>query len=51
MNQMHRATPHTREAYDGWVRLWEMIYDCPWPGKDRDVQQWLSAYLDWEEEQ
>jgi hypothetical protein len=51
MDQTTFAPPTTRSAYEGWVRLWETIYDCRWPGRDRDTVQWLAAYLDWRHEQ
>ncbi|HLH23226.1 MAG TPA: hypothetical protein VK066_11930 [Chloroflexota bacterium] len=47
MNQANVTKTPTHSIYDGWVRLWEAIYGCPWPGKDRNASQWLAAYLDW----
>ena len=36
MDQKTRTKTQMRSEYDGWVRLWETIYDCPWPGRERD---------------
>ncbi|HZS00016.1 MAG TPA: hypothetical protein VFE37_14980 [Chloroflexota bacterium] len=51
MDQAKRSTPPARTTYDGWVRLWEIIYGCRWPGRDRDAAEWLAAYLDWQHDQ
>jgi hypothetical protein len=51
MDQKARTKTQMRSEYDGWVRLWETIYNCPWPGRDRQGVELLAAYLDWREAQ
>jgi hypothetical protein len=51
MKRAKNATLPARTPRDGWVELWELIYDEPWPGNSFNSIEWLAAYLDWKRDQ
>lgn len=38
-------------ADDGWIRLWEAIYERPWPLRDRETRAMFAAWCDWRRDQ
>jgi hypothetical protein len=41
--------PGTRQArHTAHLRLWQAIYGQPWPFRDQDEAQLITAYLDWQ---
>ena len=36
---------------DGWLRLWEAIYEHPWPLRDQQAMQAFAAWYDWRHDQ